>query len=89
MTVTETGFAKGFIKLADDGYKQGYHERNGGNLSYRLTESDVSEIKSELDFSREWRDIGTDVPSLAGMFFMVTGTGEFFRNVKEMPEKTS
>ncbi|MBQ7603709.1 MAG: rhamnulose-1-phosphate aldolase [Clostridia bacterium] len=89
MKVTETEFAKGFIKLADDGYKQGYHERNGGNLSYRLTESDVASVADQLDLTREWRDIGTDVPSLAGSYFMVTGTGEFFRNVKEMPEKTS
>ncbi len=89
MKVLDAEFTKGFAKLADDGYRQGYHERNGGNLSYRLTDGDVSSVAEELDHTREWRDIGTSVPDLAGEYFIVTGTGEFFRNVKEMTEKTS
>ena len=36
MKILESKFVQGFIKMADDGYKQGWHERNGGNLSYRL-----------------------------------------------------
>lgn len=39
MKILESKFVQGFIKMADDGYKQGWHERNGGNLSYRLSES--------------------------------------------------
>ena len=41
MKVLETEFAKGFIRLADDGFRQGWHERNGGNLSYRLTREEA------------------------------------------------
>ena len=36
MKVTEAEFVKGFIRLCDDGFKQNWHERNGGNLSYRI-----------------------------------------------------
>lgn len=30
MKVLESKFMQDFIKMADDGYKQGWHERNGG-----------------------------------------------------------
>ena len=28
MKILESKFVKGFIKMADDGYQQGWHERN-------------------------------------------------------------
>ena len=34
MKILESKFVQGFIKMANDGYLQGWHERNGGNLSY-------------------------------------------------------
>lgn len=34
MRVLDTAFAKGFIRVCDDGFNQNWHERNGGNLSY-------------------------------------------------------
>ena len=40
MKVTEAEFVKGFIRLCDDGFKQNWHERNGGNLSYRIKPED-------------------------------------------------
>ena len=43
MKILESKFVKGFIKMADDGYQQGWHERNGGNLSYRLKPEEVAE----------------------------------------------
>ena len=36
MKILDTKFVRGFVKMADDGFQQGWHERNGGNLSYRL-----------------------------------------------------
>ena len=83
MKVLESAFAQSFAKFADDGWKQGYHERNGGNLSYRIPTEYVEAVKEDLDFSRPWQEIGTEVPDLAGEFFMVTGTGRFFRHVKD------
>lgn len=87
MKVLESAFAQSFIKFADDGWKQGYHERNGGNLSYRIPEGDVESVKEELDFSRPWQEIGTDVPELAGECFMVTGSGKYFANVLNHPRE--
>ena len=35
MRFLDAEFVQGFIRMANDGWEQGWHERNGGNLSYR------------------------------------------------------
>lgn len=57
------------------------HERNGGNLSYRLKTDEVEMIRPRLNAPGEWTPIGTEVPGLAGEFFLVTGSGKYFRNI--------
>lgn len=89
MRVLDTKFAKDFIRMADDGFLQGWHERNGGNLSYRLTQTQVDSIINRLNRYTEWQPIGTSVPGLAGEYFMVTGSGKYFRNIKEDPESST
>lgn len=86
MKILETKFVKGFIKMADDGYRQGWHERNGGNLTYRIKTEEVESIKSRLNCPGEWSPIGASVPGLAGEYFLVTGSGKYFRNIIEDPE---
>ena len=88
MHIEEADFFKGFIKTADDGWKMGWHERNGGNLSYRLKNEEAEAVRE--DFSPgEWQEIGAEVPELAGEYFMVTGSGKYFRNVKIDPADTT
>lgn len=88
MKVLEAKFTKEFIKMCDDGWNQGWHERNGGNVSYRMKAEDVELVKEDLDMSGPWKEIGTDVPSLANEFFMVTGSGKYFRNIATYPADT-
>lgn len=87
MKVLEAKFVKSFIRMADDGFCMGWHERNGGNLSYRIKEDEVDSVKEEFLFS-EWRSIGAYVPGVAREFFLVTGSGKYFRNIKDDPEDT-
>ena len=86
MKVLEAEFVRGFIRMANDGWEQGWHERNGGNLSYRMKKEEVASVAEALDTNGPWQEIGTTVPKLAGEYFLVTGSGKFFRNVKEQPE---
>ena len=72
-------FVKDFIQLATNGYKQNWHERNGGNLSYRLKKEEIENITQYCNFSSDYRPIGTSVPKLAGEYFMVTGSGKFLK----------
>ncbi len=88
MKVLDMNFVQGFIRMADDGFRLGWHERNGGNLSYRIKPQEVELIKSRLTHNDVWLPIGTSVPELAGEYFLVTGSGKFFRDVKDDPEAT-
>ncbi len=81
MSITDVKFVRGFIRMCSDGWKQGWHERNGGNLSYRMKAEDVEEVKKHFHADGEWKPIGTGVPGLSGEYFMVTGSGKYFRNV--------
>jgi len=89
MSILDVKFVQGFIRLCNDGWLQGWHERNGGNLSYRIKPEEVEEVKEYFHEPGEWKEIGTSVPDLAGEYFMVTGSGKYFRNVILDPEDTS
>lgn len=85
MKFLEAKFVKGFIRMCDDGWNQGWHERNGGNLSYRVKPEEVELVKESFN-AKEWQPIGTSVPTLANEYFLVTGSGKYFRNVSIQPE---
>ncbi|MGS0972443.1 MAG: rhamnulose-1-phosphate aldolase [Candidatus Izemoplasmataceae bacterium] len=72
---------KGFVRLGTDGFNKGWHERNGGNLSYRLTSEDLKNVTPFLKNEGAWLDISVDVTNLSNDYFLVTGSGKFFRNL--------
>lgn len=86
MKVTETNFVKGFIRVTNDAFQKGWHERNGGNLSYRVKDSEIAEIKAALKTPTQYIPIGVSVPNLAGEYFLVTGSGKYMRNIILCPE---
>ena len=88
MKILDMTFVQGFIRMADDGFRLGWHERNGGNLSYRIKPEEIELIKSRLSSDGPWVPIGASVPELAGEYFLVTGSGKFFRDIKDDPEAT-
>ena len=77
-----TKLKRDIIKTCTDGWLQGWHERNGGNLSCRMTPAEAEEVKDLLNENAAWKEIGAEVPGLANEYFMVTGSGKYFRNVE-------
>lgn len=83
-------FIKQISNIASEMYRLGWDERNGGNISYLLSEE---EIKDYVDTSKVIRKIGLagvnptefDVKPLIGKYFLVTETGRYMRNVKDDP----
>ena len=79
MRVEDTKFAQGFFRMCGDSFRQGWNERNGGNLSYRMKAEEAALVRERLgryeDSAQDgaWQEIGTAVPELAGEYFMVTG----------------
>lgn len=86
MKVLEAKFVKDFIQMCNDGWEQKWHERNGGNASYRIRPEEIESVKEDLKEDGEWKEIGTSVPLLANTYFLVTGSGKFFQNVIRHPE---
>lgn len=74
------------VRTTANMYQHGWDERNGGNLSLRLSEAEMSEY---LDLKQVLREIptGFDAPALDGMYFLVTGTGKYFKNVQYDPAR--
>ena len=72
------------VRTTTNMYQHGWDERNGGNISWLLDESQVAEC---LDVNAVIRDIptGFEAPALDGRYFIVTGTGKYFKNVQYDP----
>lgn len=86
MNITDAPFMQSYIRLTHDAWLKGWHERNGGNLTYRMAPEDVAAVTTELKPLTEWLPIGIEVKDLAGEYFLVSGTGRFMRNVIIDPE---
>ena len=80
-------FVAEFVRLCSIGDSLGFHERNGGNLSYHMTAAEAKAARKLLAGRRPgpWTDVDPQgdvaVPGLAGEWFLVPGSGKFFRNV--------
>ena len=83
--VLNAPFVKEMMCIIHQMYRSGWDERNGGNVSYRLNEEvvrrvlDVSDVKRILPFN-------FDASKLVGQYFILTGTGKYFKNVIKDPE---
>ena len=65
-------------------YNHGWDERNSGNLSLLLDESDIKDYCDTNNFIREF-NTGFETPLLDNKYFIVTGTGKYFKNVQYDP----
>ncbi len=74
------------VRTITNMYNHGWDERNGGNVSWMLEEADVAEY---VDVNNVLRVIPTGfaAPELAGRYFIVTGTGKYFKNVQYDPAR--
>ena len=83
--ILNASFMVEFVRTIENMYVHGWDERNGGNVSMMLSEEDVAEY---LDLSAPLRTLETGfrAESLEGKYFLVTGTGKYFKNVKYAPQ---
>ena len=78
-------FVEEMKRTAENMYRLGWDERNGGNISYMLNEAEVKEYL-DIDSPIRTIPIGFDANELIGKIFIVTGTGKYFKNVSHDPE---
>ena len=53
MKFTDAEFVKSFMRMAFDGWEQGWHERNGGNLTYRVKPEEVESVIEKSEYIAE------------------------------------
>ncbi|MBC2069058.1 rhamnulose-1-phosphate aldolase [Listeria booriae] len=83
--VIKAPFVQEMMKVTANLYRLGWDERNGGNISYLLTEQEVSEFVNPNQVIRTIPMI-FDATELAGKYFIVTGSGKYFKNVIDEPD---
>lgn len=87
MKITEIEVIQGYIRMCGDGWRQGWHERNGGNLTYRMRPEEVAQCRPFFKAeSGPWTAMGVRAENLAKEFFIATGSGKFLRNVELAPQ---
>lgn len=85
MGILDVEIVKLYIRMCQDGWEQGWHERNGGNLTYRMKAEEVDACRPFFHTPGEWVQMGVTGENLAGEYFLTTGSGKYFRNVQPDP----
>lgn len=75
------------IKVINDMWLKGWDERNGGNVSCRLPREEAERFSDEYTGTRSI-ELFNEVKELAGEYFLVTGSGKYFRNIILDPADT-
>ncbi|OCG14709.1 rhamnulose-1-phosphate aldolase [Gilliamella sp. wkB292] len=86
--ILSSWFVQGMIKATYDMWLKGWDERNGGNVSLRLLDTDVISFQDDFYANPRHVSLTQDVTKLANQYFIVTGSGKFFRNVILDPADT-
>ena len=78
-------FMTEMVRTCTNMYAHTWDERNGGNISLLLDEADVSDYVN-LNVVIRTIPTGFEAPALDGKYFLVTGTGKYFKNVQYAPD---
>lgn len=84
-SILEAPFIKELCSTTSNMYRLGWDERNGGNISYLLEENELSDYLNLNNVIRQI-PLNFDAKELIGKYFLVTGTGKYFKNVEKDPE---
>lgn len=87
MAITDIEVMQNYIRMCGDGWEQGWHERNGGNLTYRMRPEEVEQCRPYFKgIPGQWVNMGVQADNLKGEYFISTGSGKYFRNVPLAPQ---
>ncbi|QTQ16446.1 rhamnulose-1-phosphate aldolase [Treponema parvum] len=78
---------QGYVRMCNDGWLLGWHERNGGNLTYRMKGEEVEACRKFFKKAPgDWVLMDVRAENLKNEYFISTGSGKFFRNVVLAPQ---
>lgn len=79
-------FLTDIIRTSRDICREGWAEANGGNITVRLDETQLSD-RAVFHPDAPWKHLDISVPSLAGEYFLVTASGSQMRNIADYPSR--
>lgn len=85
--ILEAPFVKEMMNITQTMWGNGWDERNGGNISYLLVEEEVDKYL-DITCVKRMHSLNFPVKPLANCYFIVTGSGKYFKNVIHDPENT-
>ena len=86
MKFIDSKFVKEMAEITNNMYHQGWDERNGGNISYMIDDEYIKKYFPKETFLRDIELGFTADEVLRNRYFLVTGTGKYFKNVIKDPE---
>lgn len=81
MSIEQSNCIRRFMRICSDGHLKGWHEANGGNLSYRMDAEDIAVCRPYLSIRSPWISVDVSAPGVGGGLFIVTGAGKYMRKV--------
>lgn len=84
--IYEAPFIREMCEVTKNLWRNGWDERNGGNISYLLEEDEVK-LYLDLEKSICEKDLDFEVKELAGKIFLVSASGSYFKNISKNPAK--
>ena len=87
MLIEDAAFLQGYLWLAEVGAARGWHEANGGNLSYRLDEEEAAAFAPGSPGDAPRKPLALPVPALAGSRIAVTATGAHLEAIALAPDE--
>lgn len=82
------GFVRALRQLCYEGSQAGYHERNGGNASYILSDQDIHAASSFFRSPGPWLPLAFPTAAMGGSYLLVTAAGCYLKNVAVNPVAT-
>lgn len=87
MDFLKSKFVKEVSEITSNMYRQGWDERNGGNISLLIEEKDIRKYYPKDMYIRDI-ELGFTADEICrNKYFLVTGTGKYFKNVIKDPEE--
>lgn len=74
-------FVQSFARLCRDAWERGWHEANGGNLSYRLASDEADALRASSLTTSDWYPLDHPLPELGGELFLMTSSGAYLQSI--------
>lgn len=86
--VTQSKPIREICEITKQMFINGWHEKNSGNISYRIFEEEIADFIPEDGYKNEIVKLDIDASLIANQFYIVTGKGKYFKNIYKDPELT-